>query len=676
MTSAGVDRPCGTIRGSEQGAYGVAVSIDRIIRGGLIAAGIVVAGHMSPALAFQFGALRAHSRLNQPLDATVVLADLDASERGSLDVDIAPQALFQRFGIRRSGAVDRIRIDTRMTKGAHRAIVHIATARPVSEPFVDFLLQVDSGNGTAVREYTVMLDPVANATTAPAKPMPSARRVSASGQRRPVHAAGHRAASSDRSRHRVVAGDTLWAIAAANTPSGASVSQAALAIYRANPSAFDGTMDALSDGARLSIPSAAHIRSADAHTARQRLQSVRPSDQSAATKLAMSDEAPHAVSKHGAHADRAAATQPPTNTPKSHGAGDTADATGLFGRLSPPSDTPWPAPQSNADNPPPDTAPGGSQASGATAGPSPRKADMKTATTTAKAPSAMQSSSVSDVSQPADGVWLSPRNLLLFVVLLAAIGLIGRRLCQRGYRSLKLDSTDAGENEVGPQTRDTAQPADASGPSGWRHVTANAASATESPPAPASRAASPMAPTPPAKTMPADTLTEPAVRKPSVAHFEPVKSPASGGLVALHRRTASNEGVEALAFESPTIPDSGERQHDHGGAAKPGLAFDAETMPVADVTAVARHVDEHAADPYALEMIDPGQFDLYDPPAENTDPADDEASNSVAIRLDLGRMYIDMEETEAARELLADVRERGDDNQRRTAGQLLDRIKP
>ena len=80
----------------------MAVFIDRAIRRGLIAASIAVAGHVAPAFALEFGALHVRSHLNQPLDATVALSDLDASERASLDVGIAPPAMFQRFGIRSS----------------------------------------------------------------------------------------------------------------------------------------------------------------------------------------------------------------------------------------------------------------------------------------------------------------------------------------------------------------------------------------------------------------------------------------------------------------------------------------------------------------------------------------------------------------------------------------------
>ena len=241
------------------------------------------------------------SHLNQPLDATVVLNDLDASERASLDVGIAPPAMFQRFGIRRSSAVDRIKIDTRMGPGGHRAVLHIVTSRPVSEPFVDFLLQVESGNGRALREYTAMLNPAGEASEASSRPAPMNAAAPTTYSTRTATPTSARTHGSSESRHQVRSGETLWSIAAANTPSGATVAQTMLAIYRANPTAFNGSMSALSQSARLTIPDATRIRAVNAGKAQGRLQSTNAHSADGAdspagheAKLAASGEAPPA----------------------------------------------------------------------------------------------------------------------------------------------------------------------------------------------------------------------------------------------------------------------------------------------------------------------------------------------------------------------------------------------
>ncbi|MGN8157270.1 FimV/HubP family polar landmark protein, partial [Salinisphaera sp. SWV1] len=159
--------------------------------------------------------------------------------------------------------------------------------------------------------------------------------------------------------------------------------------------------------------------------------------------------------------------------------------------------------------------------------------------------------------------------------------------------------------------------------------------------------------------------------------FEPVAAaaPAHRDLLA-HRRPATNEEIEALAFETQSLPETGAREHDLGADGAPGLDFDADSGPATDVPGETRGATPAAGrpDPYGLEMIDPGGFDLYDPPSETAGPTDDDPNDSVEIRLDLARMYLDMEDSAAARELLVDVRTRGDDAQRDEAERLLERL--
>lgn len=749
----------------------MAVFIDRAIRRGLITASIVLAGYAAPAFALEFGALTVRSHLNQPLDATVVLNDLDASERASLDVGIAPPAMFQRFGIRRSSAVDRIQLETRMSHGGHRAVVHIATNRPVSEPFVDFLLQVDSGNGRALREYTAMLNPPGEASAAPSRPTRSTATSPAVRPARTTTSSSNRPARSRESTHQVRAGETLWSIAAADTPSGSTVAQTMLAIYRANPSAFDGSMSALSQNARLAIPRAASIRAVNASTAQQRLQNTEDNASASAAsgadneaKLAASGEAPPAaLRQRGASASPAPAgagvagtASTPTTSHAKPGNADTATA-GPFGQLSLPSDTPWPAPQTSSTKAPATAAVASDSASG-TGAPDDATTTSKVAVAanaSTPATSATKSGSDSaatgraeapptvtppptDVSEADGSVWLSPRNLLLFVVLLALIGLVMRRLRERGYQPVTLDRDET--------IREPVDPAGAEQPVSDTVAMATAASASSHAPAADTPAPREAEPTPVPSTTPSEPEpravpeperpetpvalsaassgletpqpdlplgappianapdasassipqhdgaeseedAEPAFEagpgpepEPSQApdrpiRFKPVATPEHGDRLFMHRRPATNEEIEALAFEAQSLPDEGERQHDLGAGSEPGLDFDADSLPESEGSdEIGGESGTRRRDPYGLEMIDPGEFDLYDPPSATAAQADDDPNASVEIRLDLARMYIEMDDDKAARELLADVRTRGDDEQRDEAGQLLERL--
>ena len=53
---------------------------------------------------------------------------------------------------------------------------------------------------------------------------------------------------------------------------------------------------------------------------------------------------------------------------------------------------------------------------------------------------------------------------------------------------------------------------------------------------------------------------------------------------------------------------------------------------------------------------------------------DDVETDPIEIRIDLARMYIEMEDNAAARELLEEVQNDGNDAQRATAEELLNKL--
>ena len=115
----------------------------------------------------------------------------------------------------------------------------------------------------------------------------------------------------------------------------------------------------------------------------------------------------------------------------------------------------------------PPSAPAGTRAP-AGAGPKPAATVTTGALTAGRAVKPVSAAPPpSDVSEADEGAWLSPRNLLLLVVLLALIGLVMRRLRERGYKPVTLERE--------PPAEDTAEPA----------ATANAGLASAGPASPA-----------------------------------------------------------------------------------------------------------------------------------------------------------------------------------------------
>ncbi|WP_353220056.1 FimV/HubP family polar landmark protein [Salinisphaera sp. S4-8] len=229
------------------------------------------------ASALGFGAIRVHSALNEPLDATINLVALTPEEKTALQVDMASVDMFQRFGIERTALADRIRIVANPGNESSQVLLRLTTDAPVREPFLRFLIEADTGNGRALREYTVLLDPpgqapqppsgMASASAPPASSQSSRASAADTAPVAPEPAAPEPTAAPARAEPRsdrygpVAAGETLSRIAARLRRPDTTLDQMQVAIYRNNPQAFSDNMNILLRGAMLAIPPVERIRS-------------------------------------------------------------------------------------------------------------------------------------------------------------------------------------------------------------------------------------------------------------------------------------------------------------------------------------------------------------------------------------------------------------------------------
>lgn len=233
-----------------------------------------------------FGDLELDSALNQPLDASVELLAVKPSERSSVKVRMADPESYERFGVSRSPALDDVRIEIVPVPDSDRLEVRLATRRPVREPFLTFLLEADWPGGRALREYTVLLDPPvetpAARAPAPAETAPSPAETAAPertprtaepapARTRPTRRSPTPAAAPEVRRYGPIArNETLWSIARELRPdSRVGMNQMQLAIYRANPGAFNGNINRLLAGATLVVPDVEEARAIDRAAARR-----------------------------------------------------------------------------------------------------------------------------------------------------------------------------------------------------------------------------------------------------------------------------------------------------------------------------------------------------------------------------------------------------------------------
>lgn len=256
---------------------------------------VISAVVLSNAHAAGLGKLTVLSSLGQPLRAEIELTSVSPDEAGSLIPKLASADAFRQANIDLHPALFSLRFA--VEQRGNRPIVRITSTQPINEPFVDMLLELAGNKNRLVREYTFLLDPpemrsarvvqVApivvgraltpvtpvernpeSATSSPepvAQPAPAARETAAPiAASKPVRAVAEPKAEADAAadEYQVKKGDTLAKIANQYRPSGVSLDQMLVSLYRANPDAFIGkNMNRLRAGQILSVPEADSAKS-------------------------------------------------------------------------------------------------------------------------------------------------------------------------------------------------------------------------------------------------------------------------------------------------------------------------------------------------------------------------------------------------------------------------------
>jgi len=225
------------------------------------------------------GRMTVQSSLGQPLSAQIELTSLTNEDLGSLTARVADSSLYRSNGLTYQGVLSRARVSVeRLPNGG--AQLRVTTPTGVSEPYLDLLVEVNWASGRVVRAYTFLLDPPgtpaapavepvtparagtapaaapSGATSAPRTAGASAGGASAGGASAGGTSTGGAAADASGSNYNVRRGDTLSRIAGEVKPPNVTLEQMLVALFNANPNAFDGgNMNRLRAGAILTIPS-------------------------------------------------------------------------------------------------------------------------------------------------------------------------------------------------------------------------------------------------------------------------------------------------------------------------------------------------------------------------------------------------------------------------------------
>jgi len=122
------------------------------------AAAVSLALASGNAQALILGEIEMRSALNQPIDAEIGLSSVATGELEGMRVQLASQEAFSRAGIERTRVLTDLRFE--VTENASgQPVIQISSRKPILEPFLNFLVDVEWRDGRLVREYTVLLDP-------------------------------------------------------------------------------------------------------------------------------------------------------------------------------------------------------------------------------------------------------------------------------------------------------------------------------------------------------------------------------------------------------------------------------------------------------------------------------------------------------------------------------------
>ena len=220
------------------------------------------------------GKVTVFSALGQPLRAEVELS-ATREELSGMRAQLASPDAFKQAGLDYAATLMSIKfvIDKRANG---QSIIRLSSDKPINDPFVDMLLELNWPAGRLVREYTFLLDPpevvakvaapVASPVTKPvpaAKPVAEKRATSSSEEKIPAKPEAAKPRAPEEAKQPVESagtrevkrGDTLSKIASAVKQEGVSLDQMLVGLFRANQDAFDGgNMNRLKAGKILSLP--------------------------------------------------------------------------------------------------------------------------------------------------------------------------------------------------------------------------------------------------------------------------------------------------------------------------------------------------------------------------------------------------------------------------------------
>jgi len=241
--------------------------------------------------ALGIGDIRLHSSLDQNLHAEIVLTLAPGENPADIHVRLAPPEKFDRAGVPWTYFLSKLHFET-VTRTDGSMVVKVTSREALTEPFLNFLLEVTWPQGAQTREFTLLVDPPvihpSAQTLPPVAGIPTAAATLSNDDDRPArrpYTPRRRAAPEAKDTQPRITADTpaageygptraaetLWSIAERlgaehNVPT----RQMMYALFQANPDAFNrGDMDSMKIGVVLRIPETDALQAATTPSAKK-----------------------------------------------------------------------------------------------------------------------------------------------------------------------------------------------------------------------------------------------------------------------------------------------------------------------------------------------------------------------------------------------------------------------
>lgn len=109
------------------------------------------------AMALGLGKLQTTSTLNEPFEAEIPLLSLAVAELDTVKVKLASKEAFARVGVDYPYRLSNLKFATKLNESG-KPVIRVYSSRAISEPYLNFLVEVNWPKGQIVREFAVLLD--------------------------------------------------------------------------------------------------------------------------------------------------------------------------------------------------------------------------------------------------------------------------------------------------------------------------------------------------------------------------------------------------------------------------------------------------------------------------------------------------------------------------------------